>query len=232
MISTFGFAPSSVLASTVKSYWQTSLGVAKFAQKSYYPAYQEFLKALEEDPLSPELQMNLARTFEVNEEFEKAEKAYKGALKFIPEKDPLRFQALFNLAGALGKQSKIEEALVNYQAALELQPESQEVKTNIELLWQQGGGGGKGENKDKNKDEKGKDKQQPKDGEGKDKDQKQNPDQSDQKEPKKQPKPFQSQELTPQDVKKILDEIKNQEQAIRANEYEHNAKEAPRGKDW
>ncbi|MGZ6480267.1 MAG: tetratricopeptide repeat protein [Bdellovibrionales bacterium] len=217
-------------ATTVQSYWRNREALHKFNDKSFYPAYQGFLKALEEDPLNPELHMNLARTFEANEEWEKAEKGYKSALKLLPEGSELRFEALFNLGGVLGKQSKIDEALTAYQACLEMVPDSKEVKTNIELLFQGGGGQGQSKNDDK-KDQQGKD-QQKKDGEGQDKDQKKNPDQGDKQDQKKQAKPFESKELTPQDEKKILDEIKNQEQAIRAQEYERNAKEAPRGKDW
>src|ERR1035437_126617 len=70
-------------AETVRGYFLNREGVRKFADKAYYPAYQSFLKALEDDPLNPELHLNLARTFEVNEEFEKAERAYKSALKII-----------------------------------------------------------------------------------------------------------------------------------------------------
>jgi Ca-activated chloride channel family protein len=223
----FGHATS---ATTVQSYWRNREALHKFGDKSYYPAYQGFLKALEEDPLNPELHMNLARTFEANEEWEKAEKGYKSALKLVPEGSSLRFEALFNLAGSLGKQNKIDEALTAYQACLDMVPDSKEVKTNIELLFQNGGGQGQSKNDDK-KDQQGKD-QQKKDGEGQDKDQKKNPDQGDKQDQKKQPKPFDSKDLTPQDVKKILDEIKNQEQAIRAQEYERNVKEAPKGKDW
>lgn len=214
-------------AATVKSYWRNRDGLRKFADKNYYGAYQSFLKALEEDPLDPALQMNLGRTFEENEEWDKAEAAYKGALKIIPEKSPEQFEALYNLAGVYAKESKIDEALNTYQAALEMNPESKEIKTNIELLWQGGGKGkGQGQNKDKQQD---KDQKQ---GEGDNKDkQKQAKDYQDQKQEKK-PKPFQSQELTPQDVKNILDEIKNQEQSARAQEYERNAKDMPRAKDW
>lgn len=219
----------SVHATTVQSYLQNREGVKKFSEKSYYPAYQAFLKALEEEPLSPELQMNLARTFEANEEFEKAEKAYRGALKLLPDHPEHRFSVLFNLAGVLGKQHKIGEALEAYQECLAMAPESKEVKTNIELLWQGGGGGGQDKNEDKDKD--GKDKKEPKDGDQKDKQDK--PDKpEDKKDQKKQPKPFESQELTPQDVKKILDEIKNQEQTIRAQEYERKGKEQGNSKDW
>jgi Ca-activated chloride channel family protein len=225
-----GILPFAASAATVQSALRNSEGVIKFNAKSYYPAYQTFLKALESDPLNPALHLNLARTLEANEEYDKSELAYRSALQLLPKDSPLRFQALFNLGGVLGKQKKIDEALAAYQAALDLVPESKEVKTNIELLWQGGGdGGGDDKNKDQ-KDQKGKDKK-PDQGEGDKKDQKQQPQEPD-KDQKQKPHPFQSQDLTPQDVQKILDEIKNQEQSIRAQEYERNAKEAPRGKDW
>ena len=221
---------TTVSATTVEGFWKNREGLSKFKDKSYYTAYQAFLKALESDPLNPEIQMNLARTFEANEEYDKAEKGYKGALQLLPVDSALRFQALFNLGGALAKQSKYSEALAAYQAALDMDPESREVKTNIELLWQQGSG--EGQNQDK-KDQKGDQKQKSDKGEGDDKDKNKEQKQGQEpKEEKKQPRPFQSQDLTPQDVQKILDEIKNQEQSIRAQEYEHNPKEAPRGKDW
>jgi Ca-activated chloride channel homolog len=229
------FAVGVAQATTVESYMRNREGLKKYNEKSFYPAYQSFLKALEVDPLNPEIHLNLALIFEANEEWEKAEQAYKSALKILPENSPERFEALFNLGNVLGKQHKIDEALAAYQECLSMVPDSKEVKTNIELLWQGGGGEGKGENKDdKDKNGKGNQNQKPKDGEGDDKNKNQNPqDQQDQqKDQKKQPKPFDSKELTPQDVKKILDEIKNQEQAIRAQEYERNMKEAPRGKDW
>ena len=133
---------------------------------------------------------------------------------------------MFNLAIVLTKQKKIGEALAAYQACLDIQPDSKEVKTNIELLWQ--GGGGEGEDKDDKKDPKGKGKDK-KEGPGDDKDQ---PKEKGEPQQKKQPKSFESKELTDGDVKKILDEVKNQENAIRAQEYERNLKEAPRGKDW
>lgn len=213
-------------ATTLNSWLRNRDGIKKLDQKSYLGAYQNFLKAMEDDPLNPELHLNLGLAFEANEEYEKAEQAYRGALKLVPENSARRFEALFNLGGVLAKERKISEALDAYQAALDMQPDSKEVKTNIELLWQQGEGGGEG--KDDKKDQQKKDQQ--KDGQGKN--DQQNKDKDPQDEQKKQPKPFQSQELTPQDVKKILDEIKNQEQSIRAQEYERNAKDAPHGKDW
>lgn len=210
-------------ATTVDSYFLNRDGISKLKEKAYYPAFQDFTKALEDDPLNPELHLNLGLSFEMHEEFEKAEQSYKGALKLLPEKNSRRFEALFNLAGVQAKNKKIDEALQSYQAALDIDPDSKEVKTNIELLWQGGGGGGDGEGEPKDQD-KG-------EGKGRPKDPGQQPDQP-QKQQKQQPKPFNSQNLTQQDVKKILDEIKNQEQGIRAQENDKSAKDAPRGKDW
>jgi Ca-activated chloride channel homolog len=218
------FASGAAHATTVDSYLLNSDGIDKLQAKSYYPAFQDFIKALQEDPLNPQLHMNLGLALELNEEFEKAEQAYKGALRLIPASDPSRrFQTLFNLAGVQSRNKKIDEALKTYQAALEIDPDSKEVKTNIELLWQGGGGDGEGEGQEQ--------KEGDGEGKGRPKDPGEQP-QGGQEQKKKQPKPFNSQNLTPQDVKKILDEIKNQEQGIRAQEYDKGAKEAPRGKDW
>lgn len=218
-------AGSLAQATTWDSFWRNREGVRKFGEEAYLPAHQAFLRALEDDPLNPQIHLNLALTYQANEELEKAEQAYTSALKLLPENSLLRFEALFNLAGVYGKERKLDEALATYQAALELNPDSKEIKTNIELLWQGGGGGGKGKN-DKKDQKDQKDGQDPneKNGENKEKEYQSGKEQK--------PRPFDSKELSPQDVKKILDEVKNQEQSIRAEEYERNTKEAPRGKDW
>jgi Ca-activated chloride channel family protein len=213
-----------VSATTVHSYQKNREALKKYDLKSYFPAFKDLLAALEDDPLNPYLHLNLGRALEANEEFEKAAQAYKSALMLEGNDEKLKFQTYFNLGSTLGKAKKIDEALEAYQEALEIDPDSKETKHNIELLTQGGGGGGgEGESDDKSQDPKN----------GQQKDQKQNDKDQDQKDKKpKKPKPFESQELTPQDVKKILDEIKNQEQAIRAQEYDKGAKEAPKGKDW
>jgi tetratricopeptide (TPR) repeat protein len=208
---------------TLNSWNKNREALKKYELKSYYPAFKELLLALQDDPKNPALHMNLGRVFEANEEYEKAEQAYRGALQVIPEGSPLKFEALFNLGNAQVGRKQIEAALESYQAALEINPDSIEVKNNIEILTQGGGQGGEGdgEGEDESKDQKEKKDQKPQD------------DKKDQKDKKpKKPKPFDSKDLTPQDVKKILDEIKNQEQAIRAQEYDKGAKEGPKGKDW
>lgn len=208
-------------SSSLKTYVLNREGLHFFNNKNFYQAYQKFTKALEDDPLNPELQLNLGRTFQENEETEKAEQAYRAALQLLPAGSPLRFQALFNWATALTKLKRIDDALAAYQLALAMEPNSLEVKTNIELLFQGGGGGGGGDDKE-NKDKKDDPNQKGRP----------NQDQKDQKDQKKKPKPFESQELSREDVKRILDEIKNQEQNIRAQENDKGAREMPRAKDW
>lgn len=214
---------SATSAATINSFWNNRAGLKHLNDKAYYPAYQDFMRALSDDPLNLSVQMNLGLTFLQNEDFPKAEQAFRGAAELAGENTEARFAALFNLALAQTQQQKLDDALNSYQACLELRPDSLEVKTNIELLWQGGGGGGKGKNQ--------KDKKDPKDDKMSNQEKREKGDIQNQPQ-KKEPKPFQSQDLSKEDVKRILDEIKNQEQGIRAQEYDKSAKEAPRGKDW
>lgn len=210
--------PTPAGATTVNSFLKNREGVKEYNKKSYYPAQKNFMKALEDDPLNPRVQLNLARTFEAAEDFEKAEKAYRSVLQLLPPDSSLRFETLFNWAGVLAKLKRIDDALGAYQAALALDPDSLEVKTNIELLWQGGGGGGDGEPQPQEQDKDGKGKGR-RDGD---------PTNKGSEKPK-----YKGENLSPNDVKRILDEIKNQEQNIRAQEYDKNPQEsATGGKDW
>lgn len=210
-------------------YRTNNSGAHKLLDKSFHGAYTDFVTALADEPMNPVVQLNLGLAFELNEEYPKAEQAYQSAAELAKSDPATRFVALFNTGSARGKAKNVDGALAAYQQALELNPNSIETKTNIELLIQSGGGGGgggqgEGGGQDKKKDQ----------GDGKDQQQQQPRSGDPQNEPpKKQPKPFESKELTPQDVKKILDEIKNQEQSIRAQDYKKGQKESPRGgKDW
>ena len=181
------------------------------------------------------------------------------SLRENPSKD-LQFNIFFNTARLLGEEKRIPEALSSYQRALSLRPDSKEVKTNIEKLTQQSspqaskdqdsdnensqnqnsqGGQGSGdssqqqENKKSNQEKKSNDKTR----EEKEREQKDRNSQKEQEGEKKEQKPssgreFKSPRLSKDDVRKILEELKNQEQKIRAKEYEEGRKERPYGKDW
>lgn len=205
-------------------------GVKLMEQKESYKAYQKFIDGLAKDPFDPVLHLNLGLSFQINEEYDKALKEFDLVANDERVNPDLRFKASFNAATVKTHQKDIPGALVRYQAALNINPESKEAKTNIELLWD-GQGGGKGDGKDNqdNKDQDQKDQQQQQD----QKDQKDQQKQGDkQQEKKPQPQKFESKDLTQQDVQKILDELKNQEQKIRAEYDKKNVREVPREKNW
>lgn len=207
-------------------------GVHLLEEEKNHQAYQNFVKALGENPFDPYIQMNLGFAFLRNEEKEKALKQMEAAEKLSHGDDQAHFMALFNTASLKSAAGDIDGALTSYQAALELRPDSKEVKTNIELLWQQQNQGkGKSDQQQKKDDQQqGDNKQQSEN----DKEQKNDPSQGQQPEEKKdqKPKSFESKDLSQEDVRKILEELKNQEQAIRADAYQKGAKDAPRDKDW
>lgn len=203
-------------------------GVKNFANKKPAEAYGQFTEALAQLPFSAVIHYNLGTSFLASKEYDKALSEYREAIRLAPgdsrsEKE-LRFLAHFNSAVALVEQKKIDEALNNYQAALESRPDSVETKTNIELLTtaQQGGGGG---GEDKKEDDKKNDK-------SKDGDEKKTPQKFADPPPKNQPKPFQSEKLSEQDVQRILEELKRQEEQVRAKMNREGAKDAPVEKDW
>lgn len=209
-------------ARSLRAYLDNSAGLRHFKEKLFFQSYRDFLKAIEQDPLNPDLQNNLGITFMVSEEWAKAEKAFMSAYDLAKGDKEREFMALFNIAIARAQGGNIDGALQAYQRALEIDPDSLEVKTNIELLWQsqqgQGKGGqGKGDGQDDKQEE--------------NQDQNKNQDKQYQNQ-KQQPKPFQSKDLSKEDVRKILGEIQNQEQSIRAKEYEKGAKERGNDKDW
>lgn len=221
--------------------------------QTFPTATGKYLEALRYDPFAGPLHLNLGLSFEGQEQPDNAAQSYKEA-ETLAEKSAdaqLQYMAIFNQAQLLGKQKKVDEAIALYQKALDLVPTSQEAKNNIELLTQQQAGGGEGqdqENKDDQKQEgkeskDSKDQKDPKDPkDDKDKKDEKKPDEKDDKEkeekpkepkssPKYKPRPFNGKELSEGDVKKILGELKQQEEKIRA-EYNKSGKEQPRDKDW
>ena len=233
--SIYGFATEDVsLSSQWEAIQKNNEGVEQLVAEDTEQAYKSFVEALAEEPFNSTIHINLGVFFELNKEPGKALKEYLTAIN--KSKAPqVRFFALFNAANRLGENKKYVQALRLYQEALKINPSSREVKTNIELLIQD----------QQSQSQKNKDKQDDKGGKGKDdKKKKDKKDQKDdkkdqkkqepqqQKKEKKKPKPFKSKELTEKDVKRILEELKNQEQKIRTKVNKKSAKEKPRAKDW
>lgn len=225
-----GLVATAVIARnlSVKAIELNNQGVESLKKESSYPAYKSFVAALAEDPFNLYVQLNLGLAFLLNKEPDKAVKTFGTVVRLAEENPELQFYGFFNAAVALAQEGQIEAALQNYQSALELRPDSVEVKTNIELLWQgEGKGKGEGEGKDQKEDPNGKDKGE---GKGKDKRDQSKDQQYENSKPTKQKLGGGS--LTKEQVQAILEELKNQEQKIRAEENEQGLKEAPNGKDW
>ncbi len=205
--------------------------------QSFGPAMDKYIEGLRYDPFAGALHLNLGLSFEGLQQAEKAIQSYKEAEALaLKEQNPtLIFMARFNQAQLLGKAKKVDEAIALYQKALEIIPSSVETKTNIELLTQsqqgQGGQDNQQQNQQGNQNQQQKQQNQGDNKDQKDKDQKEEPQQV-QQSSKYKPRPFQGKELSEGDVKKILGELKQQEEKIRAEYNRKEMKEQPRDKDW
>jgi tetratricopeptide (TPR) repeat protein len=185
--------------------------------ENYSAGFQHISRALIYDSNSSEIQNALGVLFSKSEQWDKALAAFQMAEKLASTPDE-QFSARFNMGVVYQSQKKIDPALDAYLKALEIKPESKETKINIELLIQSMQGQGQGDG-DKSKE----------DSEGQS-----DPNQEPQRyqESKPQPKQFQSKELSEADMKRILDELRNQEQKIRTEYNKKEQKEQPREKNW
>lgn len=181
-------------------------------EKSLVRAQQKLMDALAHSPRQPELYLNLGLIFESQKEGESALKSYLAAANLTAD-DGQKFAALFNAAVVASHSNDIDKALDLYQQALNIDPQSMEIKTNIELLMQSKGKGDSSNTNEQAEDDKGQSKNK-------------------EYQPNPTPVPFKSKELTADDVKKIFEELKRQEQEIRSHVYSDNPKEIPRDKDW
>lgn len=223
----------------------------------YEDALSLYIDMLEREPNKAQIHSNIGVIMAQIQKDEEALKSWQYALKLAEEKkdNAILFAVNFNLGVYFGSKKKVEEALKYYQAALDILPTSIETKTNIELLTQSQQQDGKGDSQNQknqpdqkdqkdqqNKDQNGKDQQnkdQQKDQNGKDDQQKKDPqdeqgknDQKRESSAKYKPRPFKGEQLNENDVKKILGELRNQEQKIRANFDKKEQKDSGHEKDW
>lgn len=207
-------------SSDIREIWRNNQAVNHMTQKKVTEAHEEFTRLLAQSPFHPLFRFNTGGSFVATEEPDKAIAMYKEVLKLNPLPPEIEFATYFNLGFLNSLEGKdINEAVKNYQKALALQPNSKEVKTNIELLFKGGKGGGKGDNQEKSDD--------PKNQEGEEQPQ----------EPQKftnkpQPGQFEGKDMSKGDVKKILEELKKQEQRIRAKHQRKGKRQSDRDKNW
>lgn len=210
------------------AYYYSNEGVQALQSADTAAAEQAFAQSLRYQAKDSAPQINLGIVYRLKERPDRAADAFRtGDLMAKTPKES--FISRFNEGEAWGAGKKVTEALAAYQRALEIEPASIETKTNIELLVsQQGQGegqGGEGEGKNQKPGDKG---------EGQDnKDEPKNEKPKEYAEnPKYKPRPFDGKELDEADVKKILDELKRQENRIRAEYQKKESKESGGGKDW
>ena len=218
------FVGQACQAGQLKGIWLNREGVRAFKEERGTDAHNYFAQSLAEIPFSPEAHFNLGTTYFANKEFDKALKEFEQAasLARAAKNQAAEFASHFNAGVSAGEAKQIDAALDSYQQALAVKPDSVEVKTNIELLTRSQSGGGGEDNKEQKKDEGGKGDQQ-----------KQPSDPQQQKpQQKPQPKPFNSKEMSQQDVNRIVEELKRQEEQIRAKFQNEKMKSAPNEKDW
>lgn len=232
-------APFEADANDLRGILRNNQGVRKFDGEKPVEAYDRFNDAMVDLPFSPEVHFNLGNSFMVNKEYDKALNEYSQALRYSTGEGKrdreTRFKALFNAAVALTELKRVDEAIDRYQQALEIMPDSIETKTNLELLAKSQGGGGEGQDQQNKQNQNG---DQKDDGQGqgdqdKEKQQQPKPDQQNKgQKPKPSPRPFKSDDLSQQDVNRILEELKRQEDSIREKMNKEGSKDAPRDKDW
>lgn len=217
-----------------RTLWHARSGVKNMKDGSVTEAQRDYLEALGIDPFISELHTNLGLTYHAAKQPDNALQSYESAEKWARNPEA-SFAARFNQGVLRGEAKKVEEALLAYQRALEIKPDSMEVKTNIELLIQQSQSqSGEGENKEQNQGGgQGQSDQQKQDQKDQDKENQDQENQNKKYQNSEQYKPREFKgDLSEHDVKKILGELKQQEQKIRGQFHRNETKEKPRDKDW
>jgi Ca-activated chloride channel homolog len=216
------YSQVSLATTNVVDIWKNNQAVDHIQKKQVLEAHEDFLQLLSKEPFHPIYQFNLATSFFATEDLDKSIKMYNELKKLDPLPPTVSFALYYNLGVLYGLSKDIDKALENYQKALEFNPDSKEVKTNIELLFKGGKGGGKGDKQDKEQKEKG----------DKEDEQQKEPQEFSNKNQNQQPDQFNGKDMSKNDVNKILDELKKQEQKIRAQHERKGNKEADHEKAW
>lgn len=190
-------------------------------------AIEEYDKALNEAPESPEAYFNKGNAYLKQEDFESAQASYQTALGLLKD-DKQKAATLHNLGNTYLKQQKPKEAKEAYQQALRLNPKDNDTRYNLALankmLQKQ-----EQEQKDQNQEQEKEDKEQ----EGEDDQQKQQDQQKegeDQENKKKEGQEEESKEDKQQEKEDQQNEGKGEKSDDqKANEQEKGAQPTQEG---
>lgn len=197
-----------------------NLGTAYYKKESMEEAFGRFKQAGELASAKPEKHKafhNMGNVFMKNEEYDKAVEAYKEALRNDPTDEETRYNLALAKALAKKQQDQQKDGGDDEKDQKEKQEEEQDKEKQEEEQENQDKEGGDQE-KDDNKE-----------GEGEEKKEEQN--QGEKPEDQKQPKPN---ELSPQQIKNLLEAMQNEENKVQEKMNENKVKGAKskNAKDW
>lgn len=233
----------------------------EMVDKDFTLAEMEYRKALSKDPSNATGAYNLGNAYYKNGKFSEALVRHQEAIKSMTSKEE-RHKAFHNIGNTLMQNKQCKEAVEAYKNALRNDPNDDETRYNLglakECAKEQGGGGedqnqdqdnkenqekenkqdkkDKGDNEKDNKDQGDQDQKEgddKKDEEGKPKDEKNNSGKPEDEKREQRPKPQQGQ-LSPQQIKNLLEAMNDQEKKV---QEKINAKKAKgvkikNDKDW
>ncbi|MEO6348606.1 MAG: tetratricopeptide repeat protein [Aquaticitalea sp.] len=217
----------------------------------YDSAEMEYRKAISEQPNNVAGAYNLGNSYYKKGKYDEALFRQQEAAKIATSRTE-KHKAFHNMGNILMKNKKCKEAVEAYKNALRNDPSDEETRYNLGLA-KECADQQKDDNKDKNKDKDKKDQdkkdqdkkdqdkkdQDKKDGDdqkdkGKPKDEKQDPNKGDDKKDEKQQQQPQPGQLSPQQIKNLLEAMNNQEQKTqeKINAEKTKGVKVRTDKDW
>ena len=216
-------------------------GVDLYKEGKPSNAEVNFKKGLEKAPKNYIANFNLGDAYFKQQKYADAIKSYQKALAESKTNEQ-KAQVYHNIGNSLLKDKKIDQSIAAYTRSLKLNPNDQDTKYNLSYALSQKNK--QKNNKNKNKNNKDKDKnnknkdnknQQNKDQNKKDQNKqqnqqnKQNKDQQNKQNQKHQP---QKNQISKAEAEKILNALKNNEQALQQKLRKHTGKPIKTSKDW
>jgi len=231
--------------------------------EDFVSAEMEYRKAISKKPSNSVGAYNLGNAYYKNGKFSEALLRHQEAIKSATSKEE-RYKAFHNIGNTLMQNKQCKEAVEAYKNALRNNPNDDETRYNLGLAKEcakEQGGGGEDQNEDENQDQKedqekedNKDKQdegddeKEKEDEGKQdekegddkedeerkpKDEKEEKGEGEDEKKEQKPKPQQGQ-LSPQQIKNLLEAMNDQEQKVQEKINAKKAKgvKVKNDKDW
>ena len=213
-------------------------GVDLYKEGKPSDAEVNFKKGLEKAPKNYTANFNLGDAYFKQKKFNEAIKSYQKALTESKTNEQ-KAQVYHNIGNSLLKDKKIDQSIAAYTQALKLNPNDQDTKYNLSYALSQKNNQKNNKNKNKNNQDKTKDNKNNKDQQNKNQNKKDQNKQQNQQNKNEQNKQDQKQQQQPQknqiskaDAERILNALKNNEQALQKKLRRKTGKVVKTDKDW